>query len=404
MAGLARCRNGVNTHRTLRVLTGADVPADPNSGAGGTVLHGAQALAALGHDVDSFWSEQLGRRIAHGNLHYLLELPRRYRSVVRTHTANRDYDVIQLSQPHAHLAAIEHRRRQRPGVFVNRSHGVELRFNEVMATWTREAEGAAGMRSAIQAWMARRLDRHWDAIARYADGILVGSTLDRDYLLDRYPLEPWRVAAIADGVAQDLLEPAPVARVGPLRRLIHVAQFSAFKAPGIVAQVANRFLARHPQVSMSWVAAAEHHGAIRALLAPEIAGRVELIGWQPLAKLRELLDAHQVFLFPSFYEGFGKAPLEAMARGLCVLCSDEGGMRDFVAHGQTGYLVAPGNVDGFCSILEKLQADPEELAAVAARAQLAARAYTWLRFGESLAGFYAELLERRQPGDTAANF
>ena len=61
---------------SLRVLMMADTPADPNRGAAGTEMQTAQALRALGHDVRTIWSDELGRRIAHGNLHLLLELPR----------------------------------------------------------------------------------------------------------------------------------------------------------------------------------------------------------------------------------------------------------------------------------------------------------------------------------------
>ncbi|MBE9203856.1 hypothetical protein IQ218_10925 [Synechocystis salina LEGE 06099] len=67
----------------LRILTVADTPCDPNSGAAGTVYYTNQALRQLGHEVDEIWADDLGpRRIAHGNLHSLLEQPRAYRIAV----------------------------------------------------------------------------------------------------------------------------------------------------------------------------------------------------------------------------------------------------------------------------------------------------------------------------------
>ena len=117
----------------LQILIGADVPPDPDSGAAGTVWHTSHALRGLGHHVDAFWAGDMPRRIRHGNLHYLLELPRRYETAVRTRSARRTHDVIQLSQPHAWRAARDHRRAKRPGIFVNRSHGVENMAHEVIA-------------------------------------------------------------------------------------------------------------------------------------------------------------------------------------------------------------------------------------------------------------------------------
>lgn len=46
-----------------------------------------------------------------------------------------------------------------------------------------------------------------------------------------------------------------------------------------------------------------------------------------------------VSLADSIQETFGLTPLEAMARGICVVASDWNGYRDIVEHGKTGYLV-----------------------------------------------------------------
>ena len=45
------------------------------------------------------------------------------------------------------------------------------------------------------------------------------------------------------------------------------------------------------------------------------------------------------FLYSSLFEGFGKVALEAMARGLCVIASDVGSMRDVIHSGQDGVLI-----------------------------------------------------------------
>ena len=92
----------------MRILVGAAVPSNPNSGAAGTVFHINKTLRELGHEVDEIWAPDIKRKIQHGNLHYLLELPCAYRNAVRERTETRQYDVIQLSQPHAFLAAKDH--------------------------------------------------------------------------------------------------------------------------------------------------------------------------------------------------------------------------------------------------------------------------------------------------------
>ncbi len=53
------------------------------------------------------------------------------------------------------------------------------------------------------------------------------------------------------------------------------------------------------------------------------------------SSLRQL----DVFLDASLHEGFGLMPLEALACGCWVVCSDSGGVRDFVRDGENGFIV-----------------------------------------------------------------
>src|SRR5205085_9164509 len=107
----------------MRILLMADTPRDIDSGAAGTEIRTADALRAIGHEVDDVWADTLGRRIRHGNLHYLLELPRAYRREMMRAIAKRDYDVVHVNQPHGWLAAKALRASGSRAVFVHRSHG-----------------------------------------------------------------------------------------------------------------------------------------------------------------------------------------------------------------------------------------------------------------------------------------
>jgi len=55
---------------------------------------------------------------------------------------------------------------------------------------------------------------------------------------------------------------------------------------------------------------------------PESSGRLHRVGYVSDAQLKALYGAATCFVFPSFYEGFGLPPLEAMASGCPVICSD----------------------------------------------------------------------------------
>jgi len=388
----------------MRILMVADLMKNPDSGSAGTVYRTTGALRELGHEVDEVWGRDLPHRIRHGNLHFLLERPRAYRDAVRQRTMERDYDVIQVSHAQGYLAARDHRRRRRPGVFVSRSHGVEVRVEEAMSVWRARlgVQQKRTLRSVLRPVLRRLLARHWPQLVRHCDGIIVGCSMDRDFLIERYDLDPDRVEAIAHGVCVRHLE-RPVAPMSSerLRRVLYAGQFNFLKGPHVLARVLNAFLPRHPEVRFTWVCKGADHAAVRGLLAPEAAGRIEFRDWMPQDVLMDVYDAHGIFIFPSLFEGFGKAPIEAMARGACVVTSNVGGMRDVIRDGESGFLVEPGNAEGFVARVEWLLANPDAARRMAAAGRRVAEGLTWRRCAERAVAFYRRLLAAKARGSAA---
>lgn len=57
------------------------------------------------------------------------------------------------------------------------------------------------------------------------------------------------------------------------------------------------------------------------------------------ASIAQNLRGVDIFLDASLHEGFGLMPLEALACGCWVVCSDSGGIRDFIKDGKNGFIV-----------------------------------------------------------------
>ena len=363
----------------MRILFMADVPPDPNAGAAGTELRTAEALRALGHEVDALWAPQLGRRIAHGNLHYLLELPRAYRREMLRALAAKRYDVLHVNQPHGFLAA---KAKPEGSVFVHRSHGLELRVERDLAPWRPKPK-------LVSRAMAALLARHSRLIARYADGHIVSCRDDADFLRDELGVDPRRIAVIAQAAPDAFIQsPAPAMSEERLRRVLYVSQFAFFKAPAVAATVMSRLARSHPDLRFTWVCGRSHHAAVRALLGDT---PVDLLDWMPADALRDVYDAHGIFLFTSYVEGFGKVFLEAMSRGLCVVSTRVGGAPDLIRSGENGILVPVGDPGAAVTAVESLLADFGRAAGIGARAAETARAHTWDRVARETAGFYERL-------------
>lgn len=110
-----------------------------------------------------------------------------------------------------------------------------------------------------------------------------------------------------------------------------------------------------------------------------VATRVHFAGRIPHAELPHWLSRGDVFVQPSIgEESFGISVVEAMACGLPVLASDNGGMREIVISGSTGRLLKAGDVNVWRSALEELLDNPDlRTAQGAAARQRSVDSFTW---------------------------
>lgn len=82
-----------------------------------------------------------------------------------------------------------------------------------------------------------------------------------------------------------------------------------------------------------------------------------------------LLAAGDVFAFPSHYEGFGGAMIEAMAMGVPIVCSDLPVLREVLGEPDAALFSPPGNTQSLSDALVMSLTDPTGASARAARAR-----------------------------------
>lgn len=84
---------------------------------------------------------------------------------------------------------------------------------------------------------------------------------------------------------------------------------------------------------------------------------VRVRDWLPAPEAAALLASADVFVLPSRHEGQPMAVLEAMARGVCVVASDVGGIPELVEHGRSALLVPPDDIDSLGTALRTVLGD-----------------------------------------------
>jgi glycosyltransferase involved in cell wall biosynthesis len=100
--------------------------------------------------------------------------------------------------------------------------------------------------------------------------------------------------------------------------------------------------------------------------------------------LAEHYASADVFLFPSTTETFGNVTLEAMASGLAVIAYDYAAARQYLRHGTSGLLAAPGDRVTFVRLAAQLAGHPELRSRLRTEARRAAEAVSWSKTFDDL--------------------
>lgn len=214
------------------------------------------------------------------------------------------------------------------------------------------------------AWM----ERHY---FRTTDGLLLTSCFTRDAArrlsVDRTPM------AVASP-AGDRLGPGPSGRTilershrpGPLE-LLFVGNLTPIKGLNHLLESLSRLPPAMWRLAVagSLTTDRKHTRAIRDFISIRGMGaQVQLLDTVTGGRLRALFTSAQVFAMPFAHESFGIAALEAMAFGLPVIGSEDGGVRELVRHAHNGFLVAGGDHAAVGRHLETLHSDRARLAAM----------------------------------------
>ena len=105
----------------------------------------------------------------------------------------------------------------------------------------------------------------------------------------------------------------------------------------------------------------------------------------PHAQILDEMKSHDVFVFPSLFEGFGLVITEAMSQGTPVITTERTAGPDLITHGENGWLIRAGSTESLVQQLEILVKNPELVNAAGVQAGKTAAARPWSVYGRELA-------------------
>jgi len=363
----------------VKFLFVSDFKPDRDSGAAGSLMSIGGALDTSGHEVDFEWHDSRPYRTRHAALQRLIELPRRQLHQVRTRLDRERYDAVIVSQPYAYLVYESLAQRHPNTLFLNRTHGWEARLYAAhdRFRWDGPLSRKARMAHQIGALLTRRACRR---TALSCQGVITPSSRCADFIRVRYALPDDSVVTIPYGLDDRFLRlPDRMESDSESPRLLYVGNYLPLKGTGVLETVLPDLAPRHPEVSLTCVVDPAAVDLVEQHYRPAFRERLTVVSWIDRERLPDIYARNDIFLCPSLFEGFGKAWLEAMAAGLCVVGFAEGGLADVARNEAEALYCEAGDVATFASMLERAVAEPQLVSSMGRRARQRARELTWAR-------------------------
>jgi len=133
----------------------------------------------------------------------------------------------------------------------------------------------------------------------------------------------------------------------------------------------------------------KYPGVRRAVVSSRVENFVRFLGFVPLDTLRVFYRAAAAFAFPSLYEGFGLAPLEAMACGTPVVASNLPSLVEAV--GDAAELVSPDNVFDIARGIRDVLLDQDRRSALITAGLAQARRFHWDHTAQQVLSIYQDI-------------
>lgn len=245
-------------------------------------------------------------------------------------------------------------------------------------------------------WVGSCCETHREAmrvVLDHANAVLIGSASFRDEVVDRLGTDPARFTIVPGGVDVERFTPR-----------------NGHGCDGDVTCIYHGRVDRRKGVLdlLDAVDGLERMRVVISGIGPDLDAAVEraegmahvrFTGYAGYDDAPSILRQGDVFVSPTYAEGFSNTILEAMATGLPTVSTHSVGVVDCLRHEDNALLVKPGDVAGLRSALVRLRDDEALRERLAATALTEVRErYTWGR----VAG-HVERVYREVAGEPAAH-
>lgn len=241
------------------------------------------------------------------------------------------------------------------------------------------------------------------ATARYSSKVITVSDSSRKEILNRFNLRDNKVVVIP-GAISETFRPVSVTadnkkklnRYGIHGRyILYLASSRGYKnIDGLIK--AYKILKERYHIAQSLVvsgtAGQAHHGLMKLIDDLSLKREVILSGFIEDGDIPLLYSAADIFVYPSFYEGFGLPVLEAMACGTPVAASNATSIPEAV--GNAGLLFDPDNIEEMAEKIFKILDDKELRDELIRKGFEHVKGFSWEKTAEEVLSLITEISKK----------
>jgi glycosyltransferase involved in cell wall biosynthesis len=352
----------------LRFAVVIQTPRDPQS----AVYIGYQALAATlvrrGHSVEI---------VSPGDFRAVARLSGRWVPLVYPvaiarwlHRRRDDFDLVMFHSYAGWLATSFAHGQPRSLVMF---HGVESLYHRELREETAQNGGGLSWRYRLlqEALMPMMLR----IACRTASGVTCFNQAEANYLASRNWVTGSGPAVLAHGVPGEFFAATRTAR-RPIQHVLFVGQWLPMKGIRYLREAVTTLLRENPAMRVTCAGTLLYGEAVKAEFPTEVHDRIAVFPRVDQAELTKLYGDADVFVFPSLYEGFSRAILEAMASGLPIVCTPVGVAGDALKHEESALFLPKRSAAAIVAAIHRLRDSPSLAARLGNAARAVASSYT----------------------------
>ena len=279
-----------------------------------------------------------------------------------------DFDLVMFHSYSGWLASAIGRRRPRAVVMF---HGVEPMYHDELR---RETE----LNGEHLSWRYRFLQEtvmplFLSVACRTASRVVCTNQSEAEFLVSRRWVAPKNVHVLAHGVPPEFFAPSRLPRA--VRTLLFVGQWLPMKGIRYLREAAITLLGGDSDLQLICAGTLVSEDSVKAAFPEGMHSRIAVFPRVDQPALTRLYRDADIFIFPSLYEGFSRAIVEAMASRLPIVCTSVGVATDALRHDESALIVPKRDAAALVAAVRRIQSDSVLSQRLSAAAGEAAQPY-----------------------------